>query len=275
MASQVVQAQDDPNLLARIGQAAEQAGLGQHRSAYPVKAMGLWKAVRVPGVLELVGVAALLVGVFTGSESLIIFSVICCCIVGFFLLLAVIGSRLMSRKDRDLRLDLYEYGLVQATGVGIRIMRYDNAFVKQTIVKSRSGTTYRYNLSDPAGTEIELTNLYPRPQEWGSKIQDAVTTAQLPGAWSALQAGHRVEFGPLWLTLHEIGGGQRSVPWSQVQELKIYNGSVSVRQAGQWFSLVGAMVRGTPNFFVFQALAEHLRKTHGGEGTHGAGARRG
>lgn len=92
-----------------------------------------------------------------------------------------------------------------------------------------------------------------------------MTNAQLPKAVTALQNGQRLSFGPIWLTATEVGSGEKSVPWAQIEEISIKEGWVQLKVAGRWRSLSTTAVSSIANFFVFHSLAEHLRRAHAGQ----------
>ncbi|WP_342760382.1 DUF6585 family protein [Nocardia arthritidis] len=264
MSAKVGRVQTDSNLLGQIAQAASQAGLGQHRSAHLAGPSPHRKSLRNAslGVAILVPVA--LVGVATRAPWAM-FAAIGATIFGLALLIVALQSRPYLVADRCLRIDLYERGLVAVQRRGLRAVRYENTSVRQSITTfERTGRTeYRYRITDVTGVQLELRGNLEHPQDWGPAIQSGVADAQLPLMWSAVQAGQRVEFGPFWITLSEFGTARKSVAWNQIEEIKIYDGSVVVQVVGQLLILASAEVRDIPNLLVFRALADHLCKMHG------------
>ncbi|KAA2261434.1 hypothetical protein F0L68_16735 [Solihabitans fulvus] len=263
MSEQAQHAHDDPQLLARISQAANQAGLGAHRAAYPAASNqakpGCMVAVMVALGVAMVGFAA------GGYPAVSLIAVVPLLIVLF----GFLKGRSVSAKNEGARLDLFEHGLTSAFQGRLRAFRYDSTTVLQHIVRhTRNGvhthTTYAYTLTDTTGESTVLREGYARPTEWGPAIQESVTRAQLPTALAALNAGQRVTFGDLWMSREEVGSGVKSVRWPEIQEVKVHNGYVTIKIAGKWRGLTTTMVRQIPNFFVFLTLAERLRESWGG-----------
>ncbi|WP_414169335.1 DUF6585 family protein [Streptoverticillium reticulum] len=87
---------------------------------------------------------------------------------------------------------------------------------------------------------------------------DLLHAVVVADAEDRLDAGQRLDFGPLCLTAAEIGSGGKSVPWQQVEEIAVRDGYVKLRVAGRWSSLTVTPVRLIPNFFVFRALADRI-----------------
>jgi hypothetical protein len=106
---------------------------------------------------------------------------------------------------------------------------------------------------------VVLRHGIDRPQEWGLAIEQGILDAQLPTAQAELEAGGRLDFEYLWLTATEIGADDTAVPWSQVSELTVVGGWLSVRVRGQSRPLESLPLSLIPNYVVFRELAERLR----------------
>ncbi|WP_405164013.1 hypothetical protein OG203_02500 [Nocardia sp. NBC_01499] len=253
-------------MLGQIAQAASQAELGQHRSVHLAGPSPHRNDLRNAILAVVVLVPVTLVGVVTKAPWAM-FSAIGAAIFGLALLVVVLQSRPYLVADRCLRLDLYERGLVAVQRGGLRVVRYANTSVRQSITTfQRTGRTeYRYRITDIAGAQVELRGNLEHPQDWGPAIQSGVADAQTPMMWSTVQSGQRVEFGPFWMTLSEFGSARKSVPWNQIERIKIGDGSVVVAVVGQLLIMASAEVRDIPNFLIFRALAAHLCKMHGRE----------
>jgi hypothetical protein len=123
-------------------------------------------------------------------------------------------------------------------------------------------TTYAYTFAGPGVEESQVKGgvigAFQDPQIWGPEIQQQVTAAQLLPALAAVQAGRTLEFGPFALTAERLSAGEKSVAWSEVQEITTKNGFLSVKQQGRWLKMSVRTVSRIPNFFLFRMLAEHL-----------------
>ncbi|MFE7139818.1 DUF6585 family protein [Streptomyces sp. NPDC057644] len=95
--------------------------------------------------------------------------------------------------------------------------------------------------------------------EAGAISQTGVTCAQLPDSVEVVNSGGRVEFGKLCLTRDEVGAGRDTAQGREVKELRVIQGLLEIRVAGEWRSPAGVAVSTVPNFFVSLTLAEQLR----------------
>jgi len=243
---------------------AEAAGLGGHRATYlPVAAQ--WRRYRTMGIVTALGWGLLLVSVIGGFVVGQIFAGVFAIMFSARLLWDLGRLRHFEERNRGSRLDLYQHGLIVTFRGEMRVCRYDTTSVLQNIVRhteygSTTHKTYAYTCTDITGAEVIVRSGFERPDEWGPAIQRAVTDAQLPRAAAALDAGQRLDFGDVWMTAELVGSGGKSVPWSRIEETRVRDGLVSLRVAGQWRALTTTPVRYVPNFFVFRALAEDLRR---------------
>ncbi|MBS2535413.1 hypothetical protein KGQ20_21855 [Catenulispora sp. NF23] len=163
----------------------------------------------------------------------------------------------------------FESGLtVLADQQQILVFRWHDTTALQRIVEHRRNgtllrTTYQYQLTGPDGVPLTLAGGLADPQKWGREIQDGITRARLPVALQTVASGSALAFGPIEVNRRTVTAGGRSVPWSDVERIKVDKGEVSVRVAGKWLALIRTDVSRIPNFFVFYALAEALRTSAG------------
>ncbi|MFJ8858151.1 DUF6585 family protein [Streptomyces sp. NPDC102451] len=269
-----LRAQDQ--LLTRIDEAAERGRLGERRAVH----RGVQSQSGSPGCALAAG------AVFFGiALALFLAGRTGLAVIPFGLLLVSwisIGfERLTSKRNQSFQLDLYEHGLTAALKNRVHAVRYDGTSVLQNSVRHTGVagyTEYEYTLTDIEGQQVVLRGRsdgvaqkgrFPHPKEWGDTIQQAVTEAQLPKAIARLKAGESLDFGRLWLTLDAVGSARDTAKWSQIQEIRVFDGFVKIKIAGQWRSLgntavTSITVSGIPNFFVFLALAERLRQSGSG-----------
>ncbi|MEV6772039.1 DUF6585 family protein [Nocardia sp. NPDC051030] len=109
------------------------------------------------------------------------------------------------------------------------------------------------------GAQVTVDQSFANVERWGAEIQESVTRTQLPIAAARVRAGELVEFGDLWITANEVGSRRKSASWSTVGTLDLTRGYVAVGIEGKLFDLTVTPVSKIPNFFVFQALFDHLR----------------
>jgi hypothetical protein len=155
------------------------------------------------------------------------------------------------------------------------VFRWESTTVRQRIVNHlRNGvhvnTTHTYELTHPDGTGVTIgrNSAMPglaNPEKWGRELQEGVTRAHLPHALRTVAEGGSLTFGPIEVTARAVVAKGRSVPWTDIEQIKVEQGHVSLRMSGKWFSLINTEVSRIPNFFVFHTVAEHLRRSARGE----------
>ncbi|MFI6051056.1 DUF6585 family protein [Streptomyces violascens] len=250
---------DRDGIAQQISASAAREGLGAHRAAYQSIAQAQRQHVKRVQIAAAVLAVLVVLCLATGYVPLAF-------VVGLPLLICLYAIKTYSsaaNRNEGSRLDLFEHGLTSAHRGGVQVVRYADTSVLQNIVRhtqygQTTRITYAYTVTDTTGAQVVLRAGYAQPHEWGPAIQQAVTEAQLPQAAAQLNAGRRLEFGPLWLTPTEIGSGNKSTPWPQVEEVEVKDGYVRIRVAGRWSALSMTAVSRIPNFFVFRALADHL-----------------
>lgn len=267
MTDQGAAAQASSALSAQLGDAAARAGLGGRRGTYlPTKIDNSGSTAGL--VIAAVCLVGAVIGFAVGQPVLGVIAAVVGVFVGGIVLLGRSANAVKASKYGDARLDLYEHGLATTFGGRIWVARYDATTVYQDITRHyRNGqhihTTYAYTLTDLAGEKFVLRQDFAKPDQWGPAIQDAVAQAQFPRAVAALRSGQSLSFGDIRMTWHEVGSPRKSVPWARVQQIAVENGVASLRVEGKWFALTASLVREIPNFFVFTAVGEYLRRTHG------------
>ncbi|MBO2445605.1 hypothetical protein J4573_00730 [Actinomadura barringtoniae] len=252
----------------QVNQAAGAQRLGTHRAAYIPEPVT--PSSRLPLLIALTVISALVLVIGLITTTVVMF------IIGmaFTVVLAprCIREVYMNQRNQNVgrrransELHLYDQGLVVVlNGDLVRAFRWDTVTVLQEIVRHhRNGvhmyTTYAYTMSDANGPDMILKGGFPRPDEWGPAIQDAVTRAQLPNAITALREGRTLSFGDIQLAHDAVTARGKSVPWSQIDETRVKDGQVSLKVAGKWRSLTTTPVSRIPNFLIFYAVAEELR----------------
>ncbi|WP_446223968.1 DUF6585 family protein [Nocardia sp. IBHARD005] len=239
------------------------AGLGGHRAAYTPAVMA-WGRIRIIGIVTGVAIAATVFAIVAGKTDLVWFTgLFAIASLPTFLLVAA-QAWWHERSTKGNRLALYDHGLVAVVGGRTSVARFDSTTVLQKIVRKRKNggpiiTVYSYTLTDLAGQRFDIQSSFVQPDQWGPWIQQSVTQAQLPKALAAVHAGHRLDFGDIWLTSSEIGARNKRVPWQQVQSLNTAHGYAEISVEGKWFGLNSTSVADIPNFFVLHALVEQLR----------------
>ncbi|MBT2528668.1 Hsp70 family protein [Streptomyces sp. ISL-99] len=241
----------------KVSAAVERERLGGHQTTYHAKPRGLM----VPAVLA----AAFLVLTGIGITIPNMYQVAVC-----GLLTAVFGALLLGARYANRRyaqLQIFEQGLVVVDADGRpAACRWDALSVRQKVVDHYhygvpQGRSHAYTLKGPDGETLLHPGVIPYPEHWGPAIQDAVTEAQLPIALAAVRRGETVSFGDISVNRDAVTAYGRSVTWDQIRQISVEAGTVSLNVAGKWLPLTSRKVSQIPNFFVFHALAEHLRRS--------------
>jgi len=102
------------------------------------------------------------------------------------------------------------------------------------------------------------------------RARDTVSAAQLPGAIAALDRGEQLAFGDLRISTTGIHAPKGFVPWASVKAVSIYQGRVSVRQEGKFFSLSSQAAEKIPNCPLFLTLGQMLTRQAASRGPAGA-----
>ncbi|MFC9435201.1 DUF6585 family protein [Nocardia sp. NPDC057030] len=257
---------NDVELRAEIGRIAGHEGLGSHRSTYAAAQPDIRRYV-VEGVATLAAALVTISGFVGGVAVVAIVGVTGMLMVGGRLLWDLLWLAYIHGRNRRVRLDLYERGLVVIVGGKARCVRYGTTTLRRNIVEhadspAANQVSYAYTVTDTAGDPIVLRQGIERPADWGPEIDRAITAAQLPRAVAVLEAGGCLDFEYFWMTRDEIGAGERSEPWSRVTDIALSAGWVSVGVAGAAVPLESLPVSLIPNFTVFRTLAERMRTEH-------------
>ncbi|MFD9354057.1 DUF6585 family protein [Streptomyces sp. NPDC060031] len=218
----------------QVRAAAEQAGFGGHTATYDTSVAG--------GQMARGAIAAAL-----GMRSL--------------------AARISGRGRT--RLHFFEHGLVVAGPDGeAEACRWDALSVCQNVVRhfyngAHTHTTHAYRLTRPDGSVLLPGRITPDAHRWGPAVQEAVTAARLPAALAAVHEGRAVAFGAFSLSREAVTARERPAAWDRVEAVHVAGGWVRITLKGRRRAMARAKVSDIPNFFVFQALAEHLHHAAG------------
>lgn len=159
---------------------------------------------------------------------------------------------------------LFQDGLACYDRKGLKLARWDEIdtvyqhIVKQYVNGVHTGTfhTYRVNLRD--GTKLVLDNRMRDVESLGTAVVRGSTRALLPRYVAALEAGQRLDFGPLGLDRQGLYAGSKSLSWQEIKAVKLEQGILSVAKEGKWLSWSRATVPQIPNFYVLMTLLERF-----------------
>lgn len=166
------------------------------------------------------------------------------------------------------RIYRFQQGLVIEQGKQIHILSWRDIQVWQRITRRSSngiyaGTTYLYTVRRVDGYRIELGSLVKQIAELGEAMTTGVTQAQVPLAFSAVQTGQTLTFGPFSVNQQGIGFKREFLPWQQMQDIVVSQGIVTVKKAESRSRPWQALVSAIPNIRVFLVLVEEMRQQAG------------
>ncbi|MFV8126984.1 DUF6585 family protein [Streptomyces syringium] len=238
-----------------ISAAVERERLGRHQTTYHAENRGLV----VPGVLA----AAFMVLTGIGITAPNMYQVAVCGLLTAVFAGLLLGARYANRRYAQLQ--LFDQGLIVVDSDGQpTACRWDALLVRQKVVDHYhysvlQGRSHAYTLKGPDGETLLHPGVIAHPEHWGPAIQDAVTETQLPVALAAVRRGETVSFGDISVSRDTVTAYGRSVTWEQIQQVTVEAGILSLNVAEKRRPLTSMKVSQIPNFFVFHALAEHLR----------------
>ena len=131
--------------------------------------------------------------------------------------------------------------------------------VRQQIVRGAVngvpvGTTHNYILRRNDGKEIRFDDFVTNAETLGATIQRETFPFLMRRVRAAFDTGQTVSFGKLHVSQSGLSDGNETLPWKEVEEVKVAEGVIHVRKHGQWLRWSHAPISETPNVFVFLAL---------------------
>lgn len=159
---------------------------------------------------------------------------------------------------------LFENGFAYTEGHGIQPVAWNDIdAVFENVVKhyrngSYAGTVYKYTVLTRDKRRLVLDNDLPGIEQLGNEILRGSSVALFPAYWQALQNGQRLNFGPLAIDRNGIYTGSKSLPWSEIKAIRIYQGQIGVKKESGWFNWASVSVRQIPNFYIFYDLVKRF-----------------
>lgn len=184
--------------------------------------------------------------------------------LGLFVALAGGWSILSSKRGQHLVIRTFANGFTYSDHTGHKLFHWDNiTAVKMGIVNNRKArvNSYTFTIQDNTGQNFTFTQTDTTLEglkQLSDTIQNEVTHRLLPQTYQKFQAGGTVEFGLLQVSQAGLGNGKETIPWAEVEEVKLNNGTITVRKAGKWLNWSQVTVGGTPNIYVFLSLVDQL-----------------
>lgn len=158
-------------------------------------------------------------------------------------------------------------GLLSVRGSKIEAFRWDQIEAMWQAVTRRyyngiyTGTTHIYTVRSSDGRQVVFNDRFANVEQLGDTISREITNRLLPQVIRAYQAGNTITFGPLSISQQGVSNSKELLPWSQIKEVGVNRGVVTVKKEGKWLNWSSVMVAKVPNIFVFMALANYVLKS--------------
>ena len=165
---------------------------------------------------------------------------------------------------RNKRVLVFPDGLAYTKGAHTEICRWnDVAAVWQQVTRHYAhgvymSTTHTYTVQRRDGKKFVFRDELLDVEKLGNTIQAEVTKRLLPRAVETYNSGGVVNFGKLSLSRQGLSNGKETIPWSQVKEVRLGQGFITVKKEGKWLKWSNVTVASTPNVFVFLSLVDHI-----------------
>jgi len=163
------------------------------------------------------------------------------------------------------RLHLFEHGMIadHETGAGTVAVRWDRIRLYeeqvQKIINGIPGPILYTCLATSPAASVTVTNFYENPRTWAPAMQRAVLRAQGAAVQQAFLAGEVVDFGEFDLSTAGVAHRKKVLPWTQVGQVKLGGGAVTLTKAGESAFWARAMAKSVPNLQVFLAMVDKHR----------------
>lgn len=162
---------------------------------------------------------------------------------------------------------VYEHGLALTDYTGLRQIRWEAVdSVWQSVTKhyrngSYTHTTYVYTVQTNTGQKLRFDSKLAQIEALGQTLQRQISAILLPRYAQALNSGQRLNFGPLALDREGLYVGNKSLPWPEIEAIKIQNGAIAIKKAaGGRLHQAPVSLAQVPNFWVFYEIVSHLTK---------------
>jgi hypothetical protein len=167
--------------------------------------------------------------------------------------------------ERDLRVRAYSDGLVQTKRGTNTVIRWHNIVAVWQNVTDYTyyrmftyDTTHCYTIQLNNNRKLQFDDSIKNVAELGNVIQQQVTKRQLPDALKALEQGGTIPFGKLSVSAQGLSNGKETIPWWQVESVRLDRGIITVKKEGKWLNWSSIRVAETPNILVFLTLVDTI-----------------
>ena len=179
---------------------------------------------------------------------------------GIFLL--VTGGAVINGL-REYQVEIHEQGFVYSTVFETVNVHWEDvsAVWQAKRARQRNGptTSATYTILLKNKKKLVLDNeRFKNAEGLGDTIQKEVTRRLMPKYIELLRSGGTAKFGKLSISQQGISNGKETIPWSQVQAVRINNGIININKEGKWLGWANVMAYEIPNLFIFLGLVDQI-----------------
>lgn len=230
-----------------------------YRAKFTIK-----KAIAV-AFLFAVGVGILAAAILD-SSSMLLSTMIAVVILSVLFLAIPLWIVVDAVRSRDIQVYVCPGGLLYLHSGKTEAIRWDQAescwrkVVKTSSYGIQTGATHRYTLRRSDGATFKFNDNIGNVEALGNTIADETARTLWPRYIAAYQAGQTLPFGKISLNQQGVTNGKEWLPWSQVREIQITRGYLSLKKVGgkqgNWMGIPASQI---PNVDVFMALVNSIQ----------------
>jgi len=185
------------------------------------------------------------------------------CVSAFGLVFIGIGVwwYVSNKRQRDLRVLVFPQGLSYTNRGQTEIIRWDEVdTVWQDITRNTDTgvTTHVYTVERSDGARFTFKDTLVDVGELGHTIQQESTRCILPRVIEAYNAGETIPFGKISISKDGITKGKETLPWDQIEGVRLSQGVISIEKEGKWLKWSSFRASETPNIFVLAAVVDQV-----------------
>lgn len=198
---------------------------------------------------------------------------------GLVFVLVGVGIIIKAFLDRNLRVYIYESGLVFLKRNAKDVIRWDQiAFVWHKVKKTTTTNTttnystgyttttrstridHSYIVQRVDGVKFVFDHTFSRLRELGKTIEQESARYLYPQAVAAYNAGQALVFGKMSVSFTGLSDGKKTLSWNELKSIKVdeNNGAIAIRKQGKWLNWSNISLSETPNIIVFEALVNGI-----------------
>lgn len=186
-------------------------------------------------------------------------------VFGLFFVIAACYCAITAIATIGVRLFLFEQGLIYKNFGATQIIRYDTITViwqgrLPIDSKDTSAATEKiYTIETNAGKKLKITDIFDQVNEIGDRLQKEIVCCRFPDVLNDYKQGYELQFGPLSISQSGVGSVLGTLPWKEIEAVKIRNAVVVFEgKGGNLLNWITVQVSEIPNLYLFLELVGQL-----------------